>query len=285
MRRPGWNPTRRNRKIGTEDQGWRKQNRLVIPSCWGADWRDDRPFWERLNNPIRVPLTVHGSPIQIIVEETRADTLHAATVDDVVEVLRHVPPDDMAGLQQFVLRQPTRKEQILSGCWGRMAYHCAHLTPDHDGPAVFLEAGRPKGRFTWPTRQSLDSQKELDRLRADGHTISTGRRAHVIEFTLETVRATQLYRTLLHEIGHWRDFLEKVERPYEQRPESDHGGWGRLYDAYFARPGQEREAYAHRYADTLRQTLFDRGVLPFDRKYDPERIDRLGLRRADFAAV
>ena len=48
--RPGWNPSRRNRNIGTAKSGHGQNNRLVIP----ARWSDDRVFWEKLRDPIAV---------------------------------------------------------------------------------------------------------------------------------------------------------------------------------------------------------------------------------------
>lgn len=41
---PGWNPTRRNRKIGTAAQGHGDNNQLVIPQSWHRA----RNFYEHL---------------------------------------------------------------------------------------------------------------------------------------------------------------------------------------------------------------------------------------------
>lgn len=48
--RPGWNPTKRNRNIGTKKQGHGRDNRLVIPQAWP----EDRIFWEVLRSPVLV---------------------------------------------------------------------------------------------------------------------------------------------------------------------------------------------------------------------------------------
>jgi hypothetical protein len=42
MQRPGWNPVRRNRNVGTAKQGRGRDNRMVIPS----NWHDSRTFWQ-----------------------------------------------------------------------------------------------------------------------------------------------------------------------------------------------------------------------------------------------
>jgi hypothetical protein len=47
----------------------------------------------------------------------------------------------------------------------------------------------------------------------DGHIIRSGDRDHRVESTLQGCRATQLYRTFPHEVGHWDDFLQKVDLP------------------------------------------------------------------------
>ncbi|MDJ0797430.1 MAG: hypothetical protein QNJ51_11470 [Calothrix sp. MO_167.B12] len=47
--------------------------------------------------------------------------------------------------------------------------------------------------------------KELERLREDGHRTATDKRHYLISSTLDSIRNTQLYRTLHHEIGHYVD--------------------------------------------------------------------------------
>jgi hypothetical protein len=55
--------------------------------------------------------------------------------------------------------------------------------------------------------------------------------------------------------------LEKVERPAD----AGLGDYGKLSEAYFSRPQDEREAFAHRYADMTRDRLIKFGIIPFDR--------------------
>jgi hypothetical protein len=90
-------------------------------------------------------------------------------------------------------------------------------------------------------------------------------RRYIFSMTAQSVRATQLYRTLLHEIGHWADWLEKVETPCARGEDFD-----AMADAYFARPQAEREAYAHRYADNLRAGLEREGLIPFAQSVVPK---------------
>jgi hypothetical protein len=123
-----------------------------------------------------------------------------------------------------------------------------------------LEAVDCSAKLKWRSALDPNDQAELARLQNDGHRVSREGHHHVLSITPKSVRATQLYRTLLHEIGHWADYLEKVERPAE----GGAGEYAELSAAYFRRPNQEREAFAHRYADATRERLMKFGVLPFD---------------------
>ncbi len=78
--------------------------------------------------------------------------------------------------------------------------------------------------------------------------------------TPASVRATQLYRTLLQEIGHWVDFNEKVLAPALLcKVELE-----LLSEAYFSRPYEEREAFAHNYAEARKAHLTKFGIIPFE---------------------
>jgi hypothetical protein len=54
--RTGWRPERRNRKIGTADSGWRKENRMVVPNSW----HDEFCFYERLGRLTATEADLHG---------------------------------------------------------------------------------------------------------------------------------------------------------------------------------------------------------------------------------
>jgi hypothetical protein len=273
MMRSGWDPTRRNRNIGTARAGHGQDNRLVIPSSR----RDPRPFWSRLGPHTAVSRTVLGRTVTVLVEPVRKSSVHACTVDDLCQLLEQVPPGDWRwSLECFILRQPKRKEQTLRSVWGRLAYGLE--VGAYRGPAVILEAvdlSRPR---RWPKSLRPDDVAELERLRADGHRVTTTRHAHVIHSDLAASRATQLYRTLPHEIGHWVDYREKVVQA--DSPESYDERWER----YFQRPQSERETFAHRYADELVARLRARGAAPFERVFDADSLRRDGLQPRDFTA-
>lgn len=254
-----FNPTRRNRNIGTARQGHGQDNRLVIPeaAATAQTWK------ERLGPHRRTTVDIDGTRIDFLIEETSGGCVHACSIDDIVHVLSHVPGSDRAGLHIVVLRQPTRKQRVLAPAWGRLIYSAEIGSPGRapvaTGPAILLEAMNPDVKLEWSTSLKPESVAELERLRSDGHLIERIGHHHVISMTKESIRATQLYRTLLHEFGHWADWLEKVETPRARG-----GDFDTLFDAYFARPQDEREAYAHRYADDLRGRLEAQGVIPFE---------------------
>lgn len=270
MMRNGWNPTRRNRNIGTAKSGHGQDNRLVIPSSR----RDPRPFWSRIGPHATVTRGVPWGTVSVLVEPVRDACVHACTVDDLCHMLLCVP-SDWYGIKLFILRQPKQKEQTLRSAWGRLAYGL-EIGP-HRGAAVILEAvdlSRPR---RWPKSLPPEDVAELERLRADGHRITTTKRAHIIHSDLAASRATQLYRTLLHEIGHWVDYNEKVRMVLDATQSYDE-----LEERYFQRPASEKEAFAHRYADELAARLRTRGIIPFERIFEPDDLRRDGLQPRDF---
>lgn len=236
--RPGWNPTRRNRNLGTAKQGHGRDNRLIIPK----GWPDDRVFWEVLRNPVAVRREVGTSDLTFLVQPPREGSFHACTIDDICHVLAFVPPDHLDGIDLIVLRQPTRKEQSLKPVWGRLAYYA--VAGRYSGTAIYLEAhtGNPS---KWSLSLTPDDTAELDRLRADGHGVTKEKRGYRLDHTPQAIRSTQLYRTLLHELGHYVDWLESVlNRPYVDDEAEDE----RIRRAYETKPVRAKEDFAHRYA-------------------------------------
>ncbi len=257
MMKAGFNPSRRSQNIGTAKQGHGQDNRLVIPKA-----RHTFSTLDRIGRFVKEERHVQGQCVTFIVEETRQGSVHAWTVDDVAKILGMVPASDWAGIKTIVFRQPTRKQTILNPAWGRLRYSGeVSTTPDRKvaiGPMILLDAIDENLRIRRPASMGPEDQLELDRLRADGHVIERAGRTHTIMVTPGTARNTQLYRTLFHEVGHWFDWLEKVEGP-AQRGEC----FETLMDSYFAQSVAEREAFAHRYADGIRERLINLGSIPF----------------------
>ena len=166
VKRPGYNPVRRNRNIGTALAGRGQNNRLVIPAAWA----DDRIFYEKLVHPVDVAVTARSVPLHILVESPFAGFAHACTVDNIVHLLQFVPVEHFQAIRLLVLRQPKRKERILSPVWGRLVYWSE--IGAHSGPAIYLEAQNVQRTRKWGKSLDPDGAAELDRMREDGHTFS-----------------------------------------------------------------------------------------------------------------
>ena len=291
------NPTRRNRNIGTAKQGHGQNNRDAIPRLW----KDSQLHWARNPSHTVVLRHVWGRPLPFMVEHTYEDCFHACTVDDVTRVLNMLPKNDvnnsalLSGIRGIVLRQPTRKENKLGSVWGRLAYGvdvvCKGIKAS-SGPVIYLDAQAPPVVLRWPKSLHPEGQLELKRRSQFATRVDTDRREHRLEFDLAAVRETQLYHTLPHEVGHWADMLEKVERPWlidelnnvhgSEEDDEYMSNWAKLWDSYFQRPSREREAFAHRYADEQRAHLMSLGKLPYPRQFDAQAMRAEGLRLEDF---
>ena len=253
----------KKQNIGTSKQGYGKDNKLVIPDRWS----DLSIYWERLNNPVTVPITVNDHDINILVEPTIYGCFHACTVEDIEFLLQQIPVKHLQEVQLIVLRQPKKKEQILCPVWGRMAYW-ANIGK-FSGPAIYLEAQPQDVKLTWSKKLSVQQNIELERLRQDGHKISEDKRSFCISTCLQSVRNTQLYRTLPHEVGHHVDYLVHVtEASAQNRQEED-----LLLEKYWSKPKHDKEVFAHRYADEF----YQKNRVTFSRIENPEKMMLCGL--------
>jgi hypothetical protein len=253
MNRSGWNPSRRNRNIGTANRGFKSRNGFGIPDSWPSE----RIYWQKLKNPVIVHDAIGAHEFSLIVEPTYDDFRHHVSIADLTEILRHVPEAHRRDIKLFVWRQPSRKEAIFASVWGRLGYLADFGR--YWGPTIILEAQPVDMNFTLNRGMADEMKSELERLRAEGHGIEMSKRHFVIQSPPVAIRNTQLYRTLMHEIGHYVDFIEKVESPIaDSAPEADDA-----QSRYFARPSVEREHFAEKYAATLRAKLESKGVIPF----------------------
>jgi len=171
-------------------------------------------------------------------------------------MLKFIYCDVPRGINLFIYRQPKKKEELFSSCWGRLVYWANF--GKYSGPAIIFECQDLTKELKWKSSQTPFIKKELSRLEDDGHKVIYGKRHIEIVQNLESIRSTQLFRTLLHEFGHYHD------------PNSS--------DRSF----QEREDYAHRYASDLQKKLKKSGAIPFDRILDKDSINSRGLRKEWF---
>lgn len=250
-----YNPIRRNRNIGTENQGFGRNNQLVISSPYG----DLKSFYERLINYKKESRLINGHEFIFVVEETRENSIHSCSINDITKIIECIPSKDYGDLKLIILRQPKRKEEILSPVWGRLIY--SYEFENDYFPAVILDAIDTEKKLFWPKKQTIEDQKEFERLKADGHLFIETKRNFIAEFKPEFVRNTQLYRTLPHEFGHYVHYLEVVEKPGND--EEDYDEKEKRMDLYFSLPKSEKETFAHKYADTLKAKLINENIIPF----------------------
>jgi hypothetical protein len=269
MKHSAWNPVRRNKNIGTSKSGYKENNKFVVPDRWC----DYRVFWERLIDPVVIPLEINTHEITLLVEPVKEGYIHACTPADITKVLELIKVEHLEEIELIVFRQPKKKEEILKPVWGRFIYYAD--IGKYSGPGVYLEAV-PKGKvMKWGNKLDSYDKKELRSLEKDGHKIERVKRGYNIHTTSESVRNTQLFRTLPHEIGHAVDYLYHSLRPSVEavtEAESDY-----ISEAYNSKPSLDKEEFAHRYAREFYDKFRSEGVLPFERLYNEQSLKDLGL--------
>lgn len=264
------NPTRRNKNIGTKKQGYGQNNKNVISDRWS----DTSVYWERLEDYILVNRQINEKEYKFLVERTRKTSIHPCTVDDIEKLLSWLNEEDLEGLNLIVFRQPKRKEELLNPVWGRLNYFVE--IDEHEGAAIMLESYDMTRKIKWSKSLKVEDKKEFERLKSDGHEIRETKRENIIIPTINGLRNTMLYRTFIHEVGHYVEYLEKVKRPSKANGDYD------FWTDYDRIPSQEKETFAHTYASKVGIDLRTKGLIPFERILDEESLKRDGLRITDF---
>ncbi|TJZ68373.1 hypothetical protein [Chitiniphilus eburneus] len=255
--RPGWNPARRNRHVGTKAHGHGANNRLTIPESW----HELKCYFEKLSSYVVVTKSIGERELKFFVEPTRSDWFYPCTVDDICAVLSHCSVNVLNSFDFVVMRQPTRKQRILCPVWGRAIF--SFDIDKHRGAAIVIEA-QDLAPIDWDKSITPEYTRELERLRKDGHEIRNVRRGIQIHTTPNSLRNTVLYRTFLHEIGHHIDYSQSSSEEWD------------------AKTKPVKEDYAHRYASELYGLLSKQGVLPFKPIIDDKSLLADGLNREWF---
>jgi hypothetical protein len=262
-----WRPERRNRKIGTKSSGFSEPNDMRIPESWLDKHGNYSPYYERLEEPQVEQVAIAGHQLTVLHEAARDGFSFGCSPSDVMKLLASISKLTPALPNIVAFRQPTRKQRQQKPVWGRFLYFAEFGA--HCGTAIVLEAQELGASLKWSKRMTLEDRAEFDRLIRDGHTFVQTKRHHVTKLTEETVRNTKLYRTLLHEIGHLADYHQKV-LDQQTAIASDQDA---AADLYFSRPTSEREAFAHGFAEELRQALLEDAAIPFE----PQRVPKADI--------
>lgn len=190
------NPSRRNRNIGTKKSGYKKQSEFNIP------WQNHKPFYENLRTSKQYEKIVEGKKYYFIVEKLKRNYIYSCSIEDICNILKVVPKNDLEGLELIIFRQPKEKEEFISPSWGRLMY-----LYEHQGelkPAIIMEAvNLEKGTKFKNKGISPFFKREIELLRQEGNHIINDGKYIIINKSFESARNTQLFRTLLHEIGHF----------------------------------------------------------------------------------
>jgi len=252
------NPVRRNKNIGTSKQGIKKQSVFRLP----FDSKNFLDFYEKLNSCRKLEIDLGHKKMMFVVETTKKGFIHACSVEDIIHILKSIPFTYWGTLEMIVLRQPKKKEVFISPVWGRLIY--SYSFENQYKQTIILESVDYSKKLKWSKKLDADSQKELSRLKDDGHLIIEQKKQYIIKMNGESVRNTQLYRTLLHEIGHLYHFAITDKEKYKKILSS------------------EKEYFAHQLADKLKKELEEKQIIPFGRKLNAEFIQNYNLSITDF---
>lgn len=187
-----YNPVRRNRNIGTANNGFKRQSLFR-----------EAPFQEKdFNNCEKIYKIIHNIKMTFYIDETSKGYIHACSIDDLIDILNQLPPDNIEGIEHIKLNQSTKKEELFGAKWGSLRYYGA---PGFM-PLITIEA--QPCPLILKIKNSLNPfwQKETDFLKTQCKDWKSNKREHILKFDQKEIRQVQLYRTLPHEIGHWVDY-------------------------------------------------------------------------------
>ncbi|CAA6827539.1 MAG: Unknown protein, partial [uncultured Sulfurovum sp.] len=276
MRKSGWNPTRRNKNIGIKKQGFSQNNKFVIPDRYeNGEWVS---FNENLIDPVIVPLNINGYELILIIEPVYESYIYSCTPQDIIKIMNLFPVQhfEETDLKILIMRQPKSKDEIVSPVWGRFSYYQSF--GQYAGTAITLEAMKVGLALKWGKKLSVFSMKELEMLRNDGHQVEAFKRYFLIQTTPESIRNTQLFRTIPHEMGHAYDYYLNSMKPSMEAWDRDDDAEGEyISEAFHSKPQLDKEEAANRYAKEFYEKYSISGELPFGQIYDESSIRDMGL--------
>ncbi len=141
----------------------------------------------------------------------------------------------------------------------------------YSGPAIYLEAMQINRIIKWDNKLNPYQKKELNSLETDGHIIKKIKKGYDVCTNPETVRNTQLFRTIPHEVGHAVDYLKNSLKPSIEAEDEY------ITNAYNSKPSLDKEEFAHRYAREFFSKWSTWGSLPFKRIYNENKLKEMGV--------
>jgi len=230
---------------------------MVIPNSKLDKYGLNTWYEERVEAATTEEHHIGENSITVLYETPYEGFTYGCSPKDAVHMLSLLPSDDWSMIELVIFRQPKRKQIQQNPVWGRMMYYAT--IGKRQGAAIYLEAQEIGSCLRWSRKLSLEDQLELGRLIKDGHEVDENRREYMLTLSQESIRNTLLYRTFLHEIGHWVQY-EKETLDYNTALSENSF---EACDLYFAHPPVERESFAHRYAEQVGERLRREGLIPF----------------------
>ena len=172
-----------------------QNNKLKI----STPYRTLKSFYERIEKYQTEIRVINDHEFLFITEETRQDCFHSCSVEDLIKIIHHIPKDDYGDLRFIILRQPKRKEEIISSVWGRLIY--SFDFENEYFAAIILDYIDINKKLIWFKKQTIEDQKEFSRLKQDGHIFMENKRAFISELKLEVSRNTQLTERYYMNLG------------------------------------------------------------------------------------
>lgn len=252
-----WKPERRNRNIGTKRAGYAKSNDMRIPQSWLDKHGNCSLYYERIGLAHVEEVTIGDLELKILYEQPKDGFSYGCSPSDVIKLLSMAAKIAPALPEIIAFRQPTQKQRQQFPVWGRFLYF-AELGK-HKGTAIVLEAQKLGASLKWSKSLSPTDRAEYERLVDDGHSFVEMKRYFLANLAENEIRNTNLYRTLLHELGHLTDYHQKVLNEQTALDPDQNVA----VDLYFSRPTSEREIFAHRFAENLCRSLRTAGEIPF----------------------
>jgi hypothetical protein len=229
-----YNPTRRNRNIGTAKQGHGANNKQVIPFV------NRKRFFENLDHIEPEFVQKGDQKVTLLTQALRKGYAYPCTHQEIIDLLVQ-KQIDFSLIDFIVLRQPTVKEEALSPVWGRAVFDFNYR--GRVGSAIVIEAYQTGGKLKWPKKLSFQEQLEFKRLQEDGHTFAGDGRHWTAVLDIDAVRSTVLGWTVLHEVGHLHHFQSFID--------TYPGPLGQAKKAYWAVSHNEREKEADRFVQQV----------------------------------
>lgn len=175
------NPIRRSKKIGLTQGGrvkagtpMEKWSRLFSPDTWEILSKQNLPKWN------------------VIKENPSRSYYHPCTAEEIHFILKKLPEDFTEDINAIVLKRLTKRDEEY-GVEARKRWHI-----------IILNSFPKTNLLEWEKPPTIDQRKHFQVW--SSNWIKKNRKWY-LKWTKEQVKRYYLYHLLLHEIGHFNDYI------------------------------------------------------------------------------